>query len=117
MGAGGHIEFEQNYGIGNRMLDDRRTEQPVGGEIEAGYGIGNRMLDDRHAEEPVGGEIEAGYGIGNRNLAVTHRKACDQSQVHQQKSTFQFGSDDAGPSISDAQYDASLALRLKQRPF
>merc|ERR1711998_823647 len=55
-----------HYGIGNRMLADRHTDKPVGGEVEAGYGIGNRMLADRHTDKPVGGEVEAGYGIGNR---------------------------------------------------
>mmetsp|Transcript_67050 Transcript_67050/g.160722 ORF Transcript_67050/g.160722 Transcript_67050/m.160722 type:complete len:385 (-) Transcript_67050:397-1551(-) len=41
------------YGIGNRILDDRYADKPLGGEIEAGYGIGNRILDDGNAAPPA----------------------------------------------------------------
>ena len=70
----GKQQEPSEWGIGNRMLPDRHTHQPVGGEVEAGYGIGNRILAEDHLHKAMTDQEyhnksiqEAGYGVGARS--------------------------------------------------
>jgi len=64
----GNIGYSKEYGINNRILEDRHAAKPLGGEAEARYGINNRISEDRHAAMPLGGGVEADYGVNNRIL-------------------------------------------------